>query len=352
MSFEMVDAPRKTLVRWRRVHLPRLTDWPLALDLPAGSIVLPSPMSDQPEVFGFRPLPLERHEGLAWPVLLVAALVLLKRRFIEARFGRAHLVLSFGWPYVLAGAALLVLGAQLFAPTWPFWAAPLLFLLWHRPPQAATNDGRVSSTAMGADTRPNAMSALDATTPAGASFAALVGTALLALDQPSAALLLAPVFLLGTRLHRPPSPTESTRILLDFVARLRVPAEAPPMSFRWDRVEDGSPCVHVMLPGARVGTRSLRFVVASSPYGHARKRDVRLLVETRAQSDADDLMRRRTGASARPVCVAECNVRLVQWDAEALGLLRALASQRPSPAKASRGTWLLREISEPRRRAA
>ena len=43
---------------------------------------------------------------------------------------------------------------------------------------------------------------------------------------------------------------------------------------------------------------------------------------------------------------------LVEWDSEALELLRVLAREAPRPMKASRGTWLLREISEPGRKAA
>jgi hypothetical protein len=64
---------------------------------------------------------------------------------------------------------------------------------------------------------------------------------------------------------------------------------------------------------------TLSFVVTSSPLGFVLRRNIMLLVETRAQSDADDLARAR---------------------------------KTPKPVKASRGTWLLREISEPRREAA
>jgi hypothetical protein len=77
-----------------------------------------------------------------------------------------------------------------------------------------------------------------------------------------------------------------------------------------------------------------------------------LLVETRAQSDADDLTRRRTDAEPDLRSSDGSILRLVEWNAEAVELLRVLARKAPKPVKASRGTWLLREISEPPRKAA
>ena len=77
-----------------------------------------------------------------------------------------------------------------------------------------------------------------------------------------------------------------------------------------------------------------------------------LLVQTRAQSDADDLMRRRTSGLADLRDPNGSILRAVAWDSEAIELLRVLARKAPKPAKASRGTWLLREISEPGRKAA
>jgi hypothetical protein len=77
-----------------------------------------------------------------------------------------------------------------------------------------------------------------------------------------------------------------------------------------------------------------------------------LLVQTRAQSDADDLMRRRTGDDAELREEDGSVLRLVEWNAGAIELLRVLAHEAPKPARASRGTWLLREISEPGRQAA
>jgi hypothetical protein len=97
---------------------------------------------------------------------------------------------------------------------------------------------------------------------------------------------------------------------------------------------------------------TLSFVVTSSPLGFLLRHNVMLLVETRAQSDADDLTRRRTNAEPDLPSSDGRILRLVEWNAEAVELLRVLARKTPKPAKASRGTWLLREISEPRRKAA
>jgi hypothetical protein len=97
---------------------------------------------------------------------------------------------------------------------------------------------------------------------------------------------------------------------------------------------------------------TLSFVVTSSPLGFVLRRNIMLLVETRAQSDADDLARRRTNTDPDLRSSDGSILRLIEWDAEAVELLRVLARKTPKPVKASRGTWLLREISEPRRKAA
>jgi hypothetical protein len=64
------------------------------------------------------------------------------------------------------------------------------------------------------------------------------------------------------------------------------------------------------------------------------------------------LMRRRNYGQAGLREEDGSILRLVAWDADAIDLLRALAHKTPKPVKTSRGTWLLREISEPGRQAA
>jgi hypothetical protein len=103
---------------------------------------------------------------------------------------------------------------------------------------------------------------------------------------------------------------------------------------------------------SRVGLLGLSFVVTSSSLGFLRPRRIMLLVHTRAQSNADDLMRRRSCAHAELREDDGSILRLVAWDADAIDLLRVLARKSPKPFKTSRGTWLLREISEPGRQAA
>ena len=52
-----------------------------------------------------------------------------------------------------------------------------------------------------------------------------------------------------------------------------------------------------------------------------------LLVETRAQSDADDLMRRRTKAEPHSRSSDGSILRLIEWDYEAVELLSGTCSQ-------------------------
>ena len=124
------------------------------------------------------------------------------------------------------------------------------------------------------------------------------------------------------------------------------------MAFASERAEDGATRVRVELPRARAGLSSVSFVVASSAAGFVWKRRVMLLVHTRAQSDADDLMRRRSTADHALRTADGSMLRLVEWDEEAIAILRALAQRAPKPVKASRGTWLLRELSDSAKKAA
>jgi hypothetical protein len=110
--------------------------------------------------------------------------------------------------------------------------------------------------------------------------------------------------------------------------------------------------LRIELPEARAGLSSVSFVVASSRVGYVWKRRVMLLVHTRAQSDADDLMRRRSAVDDAFRTADGSVLRLVEWNEDAFALLRALARRAPKPVKASRGTWLLRELSAPGKKAA
>jgi hypothetical protein len=193
---------------------------------------------------------------------------------------------------------------------------------------------------------------LDGTTPAGLMVLVAGGICLIALGQPAAALLLLPILLTGTRSHMAATCAQAAGALRTFASDLRLPADTPEMSFSWELSSEGVPRFRVHLPTHRAGLLTLSFAVASSPLGFVLRRSVMLLVETRAQSDADDLVRRRTNAEPDLRASDGSILRLIEWDAEAMELLRVLARKTPKPTKTSRGTWLLREISEPRREAA
>jgi hypothetical protein len=355
-GFEVIERPDRTVVRWRRIHLPRLTAWPLALDAPEGSIVLPASVPAAPAPDGFRPLSRQEERPVAWALLALALLALLKRRSIEAKLGRQQLWVRTSWPVALTIAGSVVLVAQWLAPTYLAWGLPLILLAVHRPVRSGTSiETRTWYVVPGELlTASDAPDLLDATTPFGA--AALIGcsASLFAIGQPTGALLLLPVFLSGARHHLPPSAAEAVASLRTFTSELRLPKDAPPMCFSWERASDGAPRLRVYLPNSRAGLLAASFVATSSAmdFGFLRRRSIMLLVQTRTQSDADDLMRRRTNGDAGLRDTDGSILRLVPWDDEAIELLRALAQKAPKPVKASRGTWLLREISEPGRKAA
>ena len=356
VDFQVTQGPKRTVVEWRRIHLPRMTAWPLTLDVPAEAIALPVTDPDTPDPSGFRPLTIPEERSIAWALLLLAVLVLLKRRSIELRMGRRGLLVQARWAAVLAITGGLVALGQWLAPNHLFCALPLIALSLHRPARWAAPSVRRDWRSARCKELPVAETLasdfLDATTATGLAALLIGGIGLIALGQPTAALLLLPVFLTGTRHHMTATAAQTAGALRVFASELRSPADAPEMSFSWELSSGGTPRLRVHLPAHRSGLISLSFVTTSSPLGFVLRRNIMLLVETRAQSDANDLTRRRTNAEPDLRSSNGSILRLVEWNAEAVELLRVLARKAPKPVKASRGTWLLREISEPRRKAA
>lgn len=356
VEFQVSEHPERTVVEWRRIHLPRLTAWPLTLDLPRRAVDVPSAPSDAPRPTGFRALSTPDEHPIAWTLLLVAVLVLLKRRAVQVRMGANALLVRSPWPSVLAVTVTVVAIGQWLSPGYLLCAAPLIAFALHRPARwGATpphDDWRPVSAAELPETGPRASDLLDATNVTGLIVLLAMGTCLIALAEPAAALLLLPVFLTGTRHHMPPTASQAAAALRRFARTLSVPAEAPEMSFSWELSPDTAPRLRVHLPTHRAGLGSLSFALASSQIGLVLRHEVMLLVETRAQSDADDLLRRRTEVEPDLRSPNGGVLRLVNWDSDAVELLRVLSHKTPKPIKVSRGTWLLREISEPESKAA
>jgi len=354
VQLDVTKRPNFTQIEWNRIHLPRHTPWRLIFDVPTSAVTLPPTAPDEPAPSGFRPIDVEEQHSLPWAVALLACLALLKRRSIEMRVGPGALFIRTSWPVVLAAtAALLGLGAWL-APRDILCAIPLLALALHRPgkpntlpleqawqPAAPTRDHE-------RETLPTDL--LDGTTSTGLLVLAVSFAVLAVLDQPFAAIFLLPVFFTGTRQHTTPTAEESAEKLRVFVSDLRLPGEAPPMSFRWETCGRGAPRCRVFLPTERAGLLSLGFVVTTRTLGFVARRNVMLLVETRTQSDADDLARRRISAEPDFRSTDGRIGRLVEWEPDTMSLIRALGCQTPT--KASKGTWLLREITESHRKAA
>ena len=353
VDLQVIEDAGRTVVRWRRIHLPRMTDWPLALDMPAGSISLPVADETAEIPNGFRPMKTRKERHVAWAILLLATVTLLKRRLTERRLGRTELWIRAGWPTVLAATTVWVAIAQWLIPTHVAWGLPLICLALHRPILVRPKAARTwTPTALSKLTAADPPDLLDATAPVGAVVLLGISAVLFAAGQPTGALLLLPVFLSGTRHHHAPTAASTIAALRNHALELRLPEDAPAMCFQWERDSEGLPRLRMHLGTSRVGLLSLSFVLTSRSLGFLRPRGIMLLVQTRAQSDADDLMRRRTGDDAELREEDGSVLRLVEWNAGAIELLRVLAHEAPKPVRASRGTWLLREISEPGRKAA
>lgn len=356
IDFQVAEHAKRTVIDWRRTHLPRMTAWPLSVDIPLQAIELPISAPDAPAPTGFRPLSTGKERSISWALLLIAMLVLLKRRSVEVRMGDHGLLVQAPWVSVLAITGAVLAIGQWLAPSYLVCAIPLIAFSLHRPTSlgapTACQDWRPALAKELPKTETRASELLDGTTTTGLGLLLVLGVCMIAFDQATAVLFLLPVFLTGTRHHMPATASQKADALRRFATELRVPAGAPEMSFCWELSCDSVPRIRVHLPAHRAGLKSMSFAVASSPVGFVLRRKIMLTVETRAQSDADDLMRRRTNTEPDVRASNGSILRLVDWDAEAVELLRVLARKTPKPAKASRGTWLLREISEPGSKAA
>jgi hypothetical protein len=356
VEFRVEESPDVTTIEWRRIHLPRMTPWPLTLDVPLESTALATPAPDPPEPVAFRPLTIPERRPVGWSLLLLAALALVKRRSIEARMGREQLWIRLHWAAVVAIAGTIVAIGQWLAPNHPVCAIPLIAFVLHRRPKAeVASGGRDWRPAGHAELTPARISVgdiLDATTIPGLVTLLASSASLIALDEPNTALLSLPMFLAGAQLHTAPTPAEATQMLRAFASRLRIQAPAPEMCFAWELSSEEMPRLRVHLKSRRSGLLSLSFIVCSSPLAFVLRRKVLLVVETRAQSDADDHVRRRADGEPEFRSSEGSILRLIEWEIEALELLRVLARENPAPVKVSRGTWLLRQITEPRRKAA
>lgn len=356
VDFQVLEQPNRTVVEWRRIHLPRMTAWPLTLDVPLEAIDLPVSVPNATTPTGFHPLPTPEERPIAWALLLVAILVLLKRRSTEARMGRSALLVPAPWTSVIAVTAIVLAIGQWLAPSYLLCAVPLVAFALHRragwQPSAKRQDWRPALEKNLPENQTRASELLDGTSSMGLATLLATSVCLISLGEATAALLLLPIFLTGTRHHLPATVSQKAQALRRFASELRLPPESPEMSFSWELSSEGIPRLRAHLPSHRSGLTSLSFALASTPVGFVQRRRVMLVVETRAQSDADDLMRRRADANADLRASDGSILRLVDWNLDAVELLRVLARKAPKPVKASRGTWLLHEISEPGRRAA
>lgn len=355
VDLRIAEHPNRTVFEWNRVHLPRMTPWSLTVDVPGESIALPAkPRRPAPQ--GFKPLATETRRPPAWTLVIVALLALFKRRSIERTLGSEVLLLGVTWAPVLAVTAALVAAGQWLGLDDVLWALPLIALVVHRPISLDPSPASVPWRPCGSHDLPQPKAwigdFLDVTTGIGLFLFGLSSMFLFAVGQPTGALLVLVLFSFGTRYHTVPGPAEASLRLRGFVSELRLPADAPPIALGWEIASGRCVRARLHLPSHRVGLSSLGFVVASRSDGFVVRRCVMLLVETRAQSDADDLVRRRLRPGTELRKSNGVIVRLVEWNTEALELVRALSRQAPKPVKTSRGTWLLHEMSEPSKKAA
>ncbi len=351
VNVDVTAQRRVTQIEWRRIHLPRHTPWTLEFDVPANAVALP-PVAPEPATpSAFTPLDPAEPPPFPWVFAAIALAILLKRALIQFCDSEQALLVRIPWPAAwIALIAPLSLGAWLGGSA-VLWVLPALTLGLQRPARSDLAPLRDDWQPAGAPDR-RALDLLlsdflDGTTLIGLVVFGASATAVVGLGEPIGALLLIPVFFVGTRLHTRPTDAEAARRLRAFVETLELPADAPPMAFCWERAGEAYRC-RILLPTERAGLLSVAFVVATTKVGFCARRDVVLLVETRAQSDAEDLVRRRVGATPDARGPHGRIGRRLEWQHESMGLIRALTFETQSATvhRSSTGSWLLRAITD------
>ena len=150
--YEVNPHSARTFIQWRRMHLPRITAWPLTVDVPAEALALGVDAPRRaPRPAGFKPLRVhDDRSPRQWSLLFLAVLLLLKRRSVERRVGRDSLLVQASWPVALVSVGgLLAIGQWLVEPPL-LCAVPMLLMALHRPSRPACPSG-VSFGATGFD---------------------------------------------------------------------------------------------------------------------------------------------------------------------------------------------------------
>jgi len=190
VDFQVAEHAKQTVVEWRRIHLPRTTAWPLTLDVPLQAIELPVAAPDAPTPSGFHPLPRLEERPIAWALLLIAILVLFKRRSVEVRMGRDALLVRAPWASVLAVSGIVLAIGQWLSPSYLICAVPLVAFALHRPARRAVaperQDWRAALAMELPRTETRASELLDGTSATGLAVLLASGTCLIALGEATA----------------------------------------------------------------------------------------------------------------------------------------------------------------------
>lgn len=345
-------TPRGTTLRWTRTHLPRMTTWPLSVDMPLTTAQAPKEQNEvaaKPAPPAFRPLDLSEPTPLPWYLLLLAIVALAKRASARARAGFRAVWPRWSWLAVISASLAMVGAGFWFRPQALLFAPALLTFglqLPHRPDSGwFGREWQPSSPARSERRSWTSPDLLDGSTLPGLLLLSGCVALLASLDQAVGALLLLPCFFTGTRLHNAPRAEECSSILRDFSRRLRLPAEAPQMGFAWEQSEDGHPRLAMKLSSARTGLLSLSLAVVTAQEGFLLRRRVALVCETRAQTEADDLLQTLVASAPRTRGPLGRITRILPWEPDTIQAIRALSGSRTSrKPRAARGPWIMRKV--------
>ncbi len=345
-------TPRGTVLTWKRTHLPRMTPWPLSVDMPlAASQAPPEPneSTNTPVPPAFRPLDLDESTPLPWYLLLLALLALAKRASTQARAGAQSLWPGWPWAAIVGASAAMVAAGFWLRPQALLFAPILLAFGLQLPRRPSSNwlarDWRACAPATARPRTYTRADLLDGSTlPGMLVLGGCVGL-LASLDQALGALLLLPCFFTGTRLHNAPSAQECLSTLRGFARRLVLPDDAPAVGLAWEQCEEGHPRIRMHLSSSRTGLLSLSLAVVTAQEGFLLRRRVAVVCETRAQTEADDMLRTLLASAAQTRGPAGRIVRVLPWEPETIQVMRALSGSRTSrKPRAARSPSIMRKV--------
>ena len=320
-----------TVIRWQRVYLPRMTAWPLSVEIPLA--ILPpthNQETQQPTLSLFHPLPHSPPAPKPWYLLVITLVALAKRALNKPRESPR---LAISWTSVFPSTIALVAVGFLFPPYAPLCTLPIIALGMHKAclrdsiPHGQQWQATLSSPFL---QKPGGIADwFDGTQVTGVATLFIFCLVFTLMETPAMSWILLPLFFTGTRFHQWPTHYECVKILRKFSSLLRLPKHAPQMGLVWEHDQNKSYRLSMKFDGGRSGLIDLSFMVGVKYYGPILQRQVVVVIHVRAQSKANDVLRQLLPSWPWSRSANGAIMRVLPWHADTLKVIGILAEHQP-----------------------